>query len=223
MKRYAIAAAVALAFAGAVQAAVTELIVYKEPGMQGESHVVKGEVNELRGDFAGKSASIVARGGYWEVCNDDRFKGTCRVLAPGEYPNLGNDLRNRVVSIRFLGDNPSLAARVSPEYRLATRDARREVREERREARSDWLGNPVAIDLYGQPDFRGRSVRVEANERNLAERRFDGRASSAIVHDGTWQICSEPGFRGTCSVLRPGEYPQLAMLDDQVSSVRRLR
>jgi hypothetical protein len=222
MKRLILAAAVATLFAGAAQAKTTEFIVFKEGDFLGESHVVKGEVNQLRGDFAGKANSLIVRGGYWEVCNDDHFKGTCRVLAEGEYRRLGDDLRNQVVSIRFLGDDPKFASRVAPDYRMAQRDGR-EARREWRESRREWRMARGAIDLYGRPAFRGRSIRVEGAEPDLADRNFDGRASSVIVHEGTWQLCTGPEFSGRCSTLEPGEYSHLAMLDDRVSSVRQLR
>ena len=105
------------------------------------------------------------------------------------------------------------------------RDDRRELREELRQERREWRRerDRAALDLYGGPDFRGRSVRIDDNVADLGEQRFDGRASSVIVHDGVWQLCSEPGFRGHCGTFRPGEYAQIAGLDDRVSSVRRLR
>ncbi len=211
MKRTALAAAVAVLLAGTAQAAVTEFIIYKQPDFRGASHTVKGEVANLEGGFARAASSLVVRGGYWEVCSGDHFKGDCRVLEPGEYPRLDPGLNERIVSVRFLGTDAKVARR-------ADREARRGAREERREARQYG-----AVDLYGRPDFRGRSVRVEDNVRDLSDRRFDGRASSAVIHEGTWQLCTEPRFEGRCEVLRPGEYPRLASLDDRVSSLRQLR
>lgn len=228
MKKTMIAAAAAALFAGAAQAAVTELIIYRQQNFQGDSHVVKGVVNNLEGGFARDSSSLKVRGGYWEVCNETHFKGDCRVLAPGEYRNLDYVLDDRIVSVRYLGNDAKLAQRVTKMERVEDRrDARREARrddrrEERREERRDRR-NLGAVDLYGQPDFRGRSVRIEDAVADLGERRFDGRASSMIVHEGTWQVCSEPGYSGRCEVVRPGEYRQLAGLDDRVSSMRQLR
>lgn len=216
MKRTAIAAAVAVLLAGTAHAATTEFIIYKGNNFQGASQVIKGEVANLEGGFAGEGSSLVVRGGNWEVCTDDHFRGRCAVIAPGEYPRLGF-LNERIVSVRYVG-NQKVAQFDPRDAREERREARREAREERREARRYG-----AVDLYGRPGFRGRSVRIDDNVRNLAEERFDGRASSAVVHDGTWQFCSEPRFEGQCAVLRPGRYPQLAMLDDRVSSMRQLR
>ena len=233
MKRTTLAAALAAALvAGGAQAATTELVIYKLQNFQGPAHTVKGEVNVLEGGFNKDASSLRVKGGYWEVCNQDRFKGDCRVLAPGDYPRLDHVLDDRIVSVRFLGTDPKLKERVvkmeRPEERPAIREARREDRredrrEERREARSEWRQNLGALDLYGQPQFRGRSVRLQDDVRDLNEINFDGRASSVVIHDGTWQLCSEPDFRGHCGVFRPGEYAQIAGLDDRVSSLRQLR
>ena len=68
--------------------------------------------------------------------------------------------------------------------------------------------------------------RVVANDviQNLANSGFNDRASSAIVRDGSWQLCDDAYFRGRCVTLRPGEYPSLRAigLDNSVSSAREL-
>lgn len=228
MKRTLIAASIAALGVGAASAATTELIIYKQRDFQGAAQTVKGEVNVLEGGFTNEVSSIRAKGGFWEVCNQDRFKGDCRVLAAGDYPRLDAVLNDRIVSVRYLGNDPKLQQRVAKaeikQERQEIREERRaDRREDRREARDDRFRNSASLDLYGQPDFRGRSVRLNDNVANLGEVNFDGRASSVVVHDGTWQLCSEPNFRGQCGVFRPGEYSQIAGLDDRVSSARQLR
>lgn len=217
MKRTTLAAAVAALVAGAAQAGDTELIIFKQPNFRGQSHVVDGEVANLEGGFAREGSSLIVKGGYWEVCNDDHFKGRCQVLEPGNYPRLNARLDERIVSVRFLGNDQKLASRIDRDER---REARREARQDSREAKRDRLAG--SIDLYGRPNFRGRSLRVEDSASDLWERNFDGRASSAIVREGTWQLCSQTGYSGSCLVVGPGEYPRLAGLDDRVSSIRQV-
>lgn len=228
MKRIALAVAAVL-FAGMAQAATTEFIVFKQNNFRGPSQTIKGQVENLPGGGFGREvASLIVRGGYWEVCNRDHFKGDCFVLGPGEYPSLSPALNDRIVAIRFLGTDTKHARRVANEERREAREERREdrreAREERREDRRDGrreqrqLG---AIDLYGRTEFRGRAVRVQDNVPTLAE--FDGHASSVIVHNGTWQLCTRPGFEGRCEVFEPGRYPRLAALNDRVSSLRQVR
>ena len=225
MKRNVIAAALALALAGAAHAATTEFVIYKDENFRGPSHKVKGEVNILEGGFASAGSSLKVLGGNWEVCTRSHFKGECFVLAPGEYPRLGA-LDDKIVAVRFV---PRKAATYDPKTnRFAAREDRNEAREERRDGRESReerrdRRTVGAIDLYGRQDFRGRSVRLEDNTRDLGAVNFDGRASSLVVHQGNWELCTEPGYGGRCHVFGPGEYRELAQLDERVSSARQVR
>ncbi|HVF62712.1 MAG TPA: beta/gamma crystallin-related protein [Casimicrobiaceae bacterium] len=80
------------------------------------------------------------------------------------------------------------------------------------------------ITLYGQEGLRGRAVTIEGSVPNLAGSRSNDRASSMTVRDGTWQLCTEPYYRGTCVTVGRGDYPSLraAGLNNQVSSVREI-
>jgi len=226
MKRQTLIAAVAVLLAGTTHAAVTELILFKQPDFKGPSHVVKGEVNTLENSFANEAESLIVRGGYWVACTEGRFKGRCRVYDPGQYARLGDFSRN-IVSVRFLGTD----------YAAAKREADRIAANEAREARIASNeprfapGEPYpdrgrhrrgALELYGREGFNGRSLRVEENVRDLWERRFDGRASSLMVERGTWELCTQANFEGRCRTFGPGEYPRLAGLDNRVSSIRQV-
>ncbi|HVF62502.1 MAG TPA: beta/gamma crystallin family protein [Casimicrobiaceae bacterium] len=81
------------------------------------------------------------------------------------------------------------------------------------------------LTFYGQEGFRGRSFPVNATIENFDGSGFNDRASSVIVERGRWELCQDAFFRGSCTVLRPGQYPSLAAmgLNDRVSSVRRVR
>lgn len=220
MKRIALAAAAVL-FSGMAQAATTEFIIFKQNNFRGASQTVKGQVDNLEGGFARQASSLIVRGGYWEVCNRDHFKGDCFVLGPGEYPSLSPALNDRIVAVRFLGTDSKHARRVAKEERREAKEERREDRREAREERRENRQAQGAIDLFGGPDFRGRSVRIDSNTPNLAQ--FEDRASSLVVHEGTWQLCTRPGYEGRCETFGPGRYAQFAGLDDRVSSVRRVR
>ena len=219
MKRIALCAALALAL-GTARAATTEFILYKGGNFKGPSQTVKGEVNNLEGGFAGEAQSLIVRGGNWEVCTEHHFRGNCYVLGPGEYPSLDPTLNKRIVAVRFVENRKAATYGRNASQRG---DYRGENRYEPREARRDREHVRGSIDLYGRQDFRGRSVRVDDNERDLARSGFDGRASSLVVHEGVWELCSEPGYQGRCQRYRPGEYRYLASLDDRVSSARQVR
>jgi uncharacterized protein YcfJ len=65
------------------------------------------------------------------------------------------------------------------------------------------------IVLYEGEGFRGRSVVVDQQVRNLERRALGGTAASAVVERGRWEVCEQPRFEGRCAVLRRGNYPDL--------------
>ena len=138
MKRMLLAAAIAALATGAAQARTTEMLVYKAENFRGQGDTIKGEVNNLENGFGREVSSMIVRGGTWEVCTGDHFSGRCRQVAEGEYPRLGW-LNNRIVSVRFLGENVVARNDVDRDGWYAAqkaREARQEAREERREARA---------------------------------------------------------------------------------------
>ena len=81
------------------------------------------------------------------------------------------------------------------------------------------------VTLYENNNFQGRSFTTPVDVDNLAYRGFNDRASSAVVGGGRlWEICVDAEWRGTCRVLRPGQYPSLSSMgmNDRVSSLRAL-
>lgn len=131
-------------------------------------------------------------------------------LSRGEYATLDKRLNHRIESVR----------------QVASRD-RREDRDGR-DGRGDrdWGGerqSRASIELFRQSGFGGRSVEISQDTASLRGSGLDDRASSIVVNEGVWQLCSGAGFQGTCRVFTPGRYPQLEYgMDDQVSSVRQV-
>lgn len=81
------------------------------------------------------------------------------------------------------------------------------------------------LTFYEREGLRGRSFDVDWELPNFEPYGFNDRASSVVVHRGSWQVCEDANFRGYCTVLRPGQYPSLGSvgLNNKVSSVRRVR
>lgn len=79
------------------------------------------------------------------------------------------------------------------------------------------------VTLYQQENFHGRAYATNGPVSNLDHVGFNNRASSVIVERGNWQVCEESGFRGSCVVLRPGQYPSLSAIgfNNRISSLRR--
>src|SRR6266508_6683675 len=80
------------------------------------------------------------------------------------------------------------------------------------------------ITLYQRDGYGGRQYRANQSVSDLANVGFNDRASSVVIHGGSWQLCSDAYFRGRCVTLSSGDYPSLSSmgLNDTVSSIRDL-
>ena len=79
------------------------------------------------------------------------------------------------------------------------------------------------VTFHENEGFQGRSFTTQERQRNLQRFGFNDRASSVVVTAGQrWQVCEDNNLRGSCKVLRPGQYPSLSDmgLNDNISSVR---
>ena len=81
------------------------------------------------------------------------------------------------------------------------------------------------VTFYEHDNFQGRSFSADRQIGNFERYGFNDRASSAIVTQDRWEICTDARFQGRCVVLRPGRYPSLAAMgmNDRVSSVREVQ
>ena len=80
------------------------------------------------------------------------------------------------------------------------------------------------ITIYKQPNFAGAERTLNESAADLQGTGFNDQASSAIVRSGRWELCTQPGFKGDCMVLGPGEHARLdAKLFHRVESVREIQ
>jgi uncharacterized protein YcfJ len=81
------------------------------------------------------------------------------------------------------------------------------------------------IVLYEREGFRGHSVVVNGELRNVERRALGDTAASAVVERGRWEVCEQPRFQGRCAVLRRGSYPDLrgTGLQWNIASIRPAR
>jgi hypothetical protein len=209
MKRIATGALAAVAFCGVAQAA--QITIYKQPHFKGESVTVKNGANDLAPlGITDQASSLVVHDGRWQVCTQPDFNGDCREIGPGKYATLDRSLNHRIESVRELDRTAD------------RRDYRND--HDRGNLRGDrWHHDTASVELFNRPGFGGRSMRAHDDIADLRGSGFDERASSVVVNDGRWELCTRPDFRGRCAVLGPGRYPHIAQLDDSVSSLRQLR
>jgi Beta/Gamma crystallin len=176
-------------------------ILYSDSDMRGASLVLSGPVNDLaRSNFSDVAMSMSVESGTWVACRDTYFRGDCRTFGPGRYDD--NETKNflaRVSSIRPGGE----AAPPQPPPAIPPRNA--------------------AVELFSDADFRGDRVAVEGPITDLKRSNFNDRTESLKVYAGTWEICSDAGFGGSCTMFAPGSYPRIGGLARHVSSLRRVQ
>ncbi|XP_018560742.1 beta/gamma crystallin domain-containing protein 1 [Lates calcarifer] len=63
-----------------------EIILYCEPGFQGECHIFDHNQDSISGKYATKSCRVV--GGSWVLYENEQYSGNLYVLSEGDYPNL---------------------------------------------------------------------------------------------------------------------------------------
>jgi hypothetical protein len=79
------------------------------------------------------------------------------------------------------------------------------------------------LTLYADDDYQGRALGVVIDERTLGVLNFDKRASSVVVENNAWTLCTGEEYTGQCITLEPGRYASLQALglDNAITSVRR--
>ncbi|MEO7741731.1 MAG: beta/gamma crystallin-related protein [Usitatibacter sp.] len=181
-------------------ASAAEATLFFHPDFGGRQVTLRGYTPNL-GDvgFQDQASSLVVHSGMWELCTQPEFKGDCTTLGPGEYRSLNARLNHRIESAREIGSNREQTGSYSPYGR-------------------------GSIELFGQPGMGGRSIKLDSDAPALQGTRFNNRASSLVVTAGTWQLCAEPNYGGTCRIYPPGQYADLGYgMAKEVSSARLVR
>jgi len=182
-----------MALAAATTAAVADITLYERSDFRGRSFNANGPIQDLSANgFDDRVSSVAIRTGSWELCSDAHFRGSCVRLEPGDYPSLRSmGLNNAVSSARPL-----------------------------RGGGGGGVGGGGRIALYDAPNFDGRVATLDNDVPNFGPIGINDRVSSAIVYEGTWQVCEHADFQGRCVTLGPGRHPDLGALSDRISSAR---
>lgn len=194
----------ALLIAGSTVAAAQEVVLFQNENFSGPRYSANSSVQDLaRVGFNDRASSVTIRGGSWQLCADAYFRGQCVTLSPGEYPSLrAMGLSNQVSSLRETGWSGGGGGGGG-----GNRPG------------GGWSGGG-SITLYESPGITGRSYTLNSDQSNFGGTGFNDRASSAIVTSGTWQLCSDADFAGSCNVFGPGRYDNLLAVTGRVSSAR---
>lgn len=174
----------------------SRVFLYDDDNLRGRSMAVsRPEIDLERAGFNDRTASMIVEGGSWLFCSDAQFRGTCKVLAPGEYRGMEPALHRSISSLRPAGQQAQ------------------------RRSRANAQGD---VELFAESGFNGERFALRGEANNL-DGRFNDRAHSMIVYGGMWEVCVDADYRGACAVYGPGEYPQLHGFDGRVSSLRRIQ
>lgn len=175
-----------------------QVTAFKDQNFKGAELALEQAANDLtRVNFHDQISSIVVHRGAWQVCTQPGFQGDCMVLQPGSYATLPARINHRIESMREV---PAQAA-----------------------ARADpGSASPPALVFFSAPRFMGRSHELAQDAHATLVTTFNAPPASLVVREGTWQLCSEPGFQGTCRIFRPGRYLDLQAEAMTVMSLRRV-
>jgi hypothetical protein len=171
------------------------IAVYDNVNFEGQATMFRTDVPDLR-DYRMNdriSSLRVARGEFWEACEDAEYRGRCIVFSGDE-----RDLRDR-----GWNDMISSLRRVRGPGGSGDRD--------RDHDRGGFVPPPFGgeIVLFDRPGYRGRLQNVTEPAPALGE--FGGRARSAQILDGAWELCEGPRFSGRC-VRIDGSVPDLGRI-----------
>ncbi|HEX6945302.1 MAG TPA: beta/gamma crystallin-related protein, partial [Casimicrobiaceae bacterium] len=171
-------------------AGAQEIVLYQNENFSGARHAASSAETDLaRVGFNDRASSVTIRGGSWQLCTDAYFRGQCTTLAAGDYPSLAAmGLGNQISSIREVGWSGGGGGGNRP---------------------PPGGGYGGSITLYESPGLTGRAYTLDHSQSNFDGTGFNDRASSAIVSSGTWQLCSDADFAGSCNVFGPGRYNDL--------------
>ncbi len=208
-------AAILLAATVAAAAHAGELTLYTDSNFSGQPLTLRGSTPDLAPlGFNDRTSSLIVRSGTWQLCEHANFQGRCMTFERGEYRAL-DGFNDAVSSVR--------------EVNGGGRDGRdeRDDRGGRRGERDDERGygqRREAIVLFSKSRFGGAKLELHNNEvRTLDRYDFNDQAGSVIVNEGRWELCEHADFGGRCIVLEPGRYERLDDMNNQISSLRRLR
>jgi hypothetical protein len=187
-----------LAAAGSA-AAADGITLYQQDNYRGRRITIDQPLaNFEHSGFNDRAHSAVVHEGRWEICYDADFRGSCSVLEPGAYPELGA-YAGRISSVRpYEGRH----AQRHPDERGRNREAH--------------------ATLYEGANLSGRSFALSDAMRDMGRTGFNDKASSLRVESGYWIFCNDAEFRGECRTFGPGEYASLPGMNNAISSGRRI-
>lgn len=177
--------------------AAAQLILFEHDSFGGRRTQISGPTPDFaRNGYNDMASSAIVERGQWRLCEDANYGGRCVTLRPGSYASLGQFGLNDAIS----SARPDGGGGRPPGGGGGGRDQ---------------------VTLYDGFNYTGRSYAFDRSMFNLDAAGFNDRARSAIVTGGTWVLCEDAAYGGTCHVYGPGNYASLGELAGRTSSLRR--
>lgn len=84
-----------------------DAVLFSNPDLRGQRFVIDGDYlpDLANTGFNDRAQSLHVSRGYWIFCSDAQFQGRCRTFGPGDYPQLGWSLDNKVSSGRRISNS----------------------------------------------------------------------------------------------------------------------
>ncbi|HEX5042479.1 MAG TPA: beta/gamma crystallin-related protein [Candidatus Polarisedimenticolaceae bacterium] len=172
--------------------------VFEHEDYRGTSQVFDRPIANLANfGLANQITSVQIAGGDWQACTAPNYGGPCMVLR-GNDDDLGS-WSDRIVSLRPVG---------SPAGSQTT-----------------WGGVPTSslgsrILVFADRDFEGTSRMFDHAVPDLARFGLADQVTSLRVEGGgSWEVCTEAGYRGECKVFRDSDQ-FLGRWSDTIVSLR---
>ncbi len=176
-------------------------ILHADGNFRGAAIEVNGSVPDLaRVRFNDRISSISIAGGAWEVCSDANFRGRCATIDTSVSRLADLRLNDNISSIRPAGYGHGGFA-----------DSGR------------WNnGRRADVVLFSNAGFRGEPAEINRDVPDLSAYRFNDKASSVQVTQGTWLACEHANYKGRCEVISRAEGDLRPIgLNNNISSIRR--
>ncbi|KCZ60014.1 beta/gamma crystallin-related protein [Hyphomonas chukchiensis] len=180
------------------------VVLHADGNFRGEAIEVNGAVPDLsRVRFNDRVSSISIGSGIWEVCSDANFKGRCATIDTS-VSRLGDlRLNDNISSIRPVGYGRGGVA-------------------ERGRWNGGYANGGADVVLFSRAGMSGEQVGINRDIADLSAYRFNDKASSILVTQGTWLACEHANYKGRCEVVSRGSGDLRPIgLNDNISSIRR--
>jgi uncharacterized protein YcfJ len=171
-------AATALGFALQASAQVT---FYEQEDFHGRSFSTQQRSASLdRSGLNDRASSVIVVGQRWQACEEEKLRGRCMVLRPGQYPSLqAMGLNDRISSVRPVANNERVADAAYAPMPMVAQDFRR--RHNERVFDADVISSRAVVGTPAQRCWIEREQVVQQHPQQQGDLNLPGAAIGAVL------------------------------------------